>query len=304
MSLAASLNPSQQQILVNLGNRYVVFGPAVGLPEPLRFSPDKDSEILRRAVDEGEISEARVIQTLRVSGMKKLEPDAESSIADVKLVADNGDYVLVDVKVRESEPKQRDFRQGFERVGEAARGGKNLQVWYLNIERLKLSVIRIDEQSRPQVDQLNPLDVWEKSADGVFNRANVVEEVDDWAHRISTLYRDVKVWLSDHPGLRYDESRTVTMSEELMQRFAAPDRELPVLDILRGDQVVVSFVPRGLWLIGAWGRVDMIAPDRTEMLIAIRREDGKFEWRLTSSNNRRQTAPFDRNALLAIVPSP
>jgi hypothetical protein len=79
---------------------------------------------------------------------------------------------------------------------------------------------------------------------------------------------------------------------------------LPVLDILRGDRVVVSFVPRGLWLIGAWGRIDMIARDRTEILVAIRREDGRFEWRLASSDNRRQTAPFDRNALLAIVPLP
>jgi hypothetical protein len=84
------------------------------------------------------------------------------------------------------------------------------------------------------------------------------------------------------------------MSEELMQRFAVSDRELPVLDVLSGNRVTVSFVPRGLWLIGAWGRIDAIT--------AIRHEDGTFEWRLTSSDDRRHTVPFGRDALLALVP--
>ena len=161
---------------------------------------------------------------------------------------------------------------------------------------MKLSVIRL-EQSQLQIDRLNPLDVREKTADGVFERARVVEEVEDWARRISALYSNIGEWLNDQPGLRCEESRAVTMSEQMMQKFAVPDRELPILDVLSGDQVIISFVPRGLWLNDAWGRIDVITSDHTQILVAIRREGGKFEWRLASSNGRGHTA-FDRNALV------
>lgn len=302
MPTTATLNPSQQQILIHVGNRDVVFGPPPGLPAPLRFDPDTDSQVLRRVADESEVDEARIIETLRVSGMKSAEPDGETSSADVKLVDDAGNSVLIDIKVRERDPRPRDLDQAFQRIRDAARSGETLQVWFINVERLKLSVTRLEE-SREQIEQLAPLDVWERTSSGVFfRRARVVDEVEDWERRISALYSDVRTWLSDQSSLRYEESRTVTMSEELMQRFAVPDRELPVLDVLSGDEVVISFVPRGLWLIGAWGRIDVITSDRTGILVAIRRDDETFEWRLTSSEDRRHTAPFDRDALLALVP--
>jgi hypothetical protein len=68
MTTASTFDPSQRQILVNIGNRYVVFGPSPGLPEPLHFDPQVDSEILPRVADESDVTEARIVRTLRVSG--------------------------------------------------------------------------------------------------------------------------------------------------------------------------------------------------------------------------------------------
>jgi hypothetical protein len=78
------------------------------------------------------------------------------------------------------------------------------------------------------------------------------------------------------------------------------DREIPLLDVLAADQVILSFVPRGLWWIGSRGRIDVITRARTHRLLALGGE-GALAWRLVSLENRHQTQPFDKNALLALV---
>jgi hypothetical protein len=301
MPTAAALNPSQQQILIHLGNRDVVFGPLLGLPGPLNFYPGLESQQLPRIADESEVDEARIVETLRVFGMKKTGADGERFGADLRLIDDAGNSVLIDIKIRERDPRSRDFNQVLERIKDAARSGETLQVWFINVERLKLSVVRLDG-SLPQLEELVPIDVWEETSSGVFRRAQVVDEIQDWEHRVSQLYRDVRAWLSEQHSFRYEENRTVTMSEELMRKFAVPDRELRVLDVISNEKVLISFVPRGLWLIGSWGRVDAITPEGTAILVAIRHDDETFEWRVTSSGDRPQLVPFDRDSLLALVP--
>jgi hypothetical protein len=222
----------------------------------------------------------------------------ETSNADFALLDHNGNRVFVDVKVRESDPKRRDFEQWTQRLKAAASTGQILEVWYFNIERSKLGVMHLD-QSRLRHDELMPLDVWEKTGEGVFRRAQVVEEVEDWVHRVRGLYDEIQTWLGNRPDLHCEQSRSVIMSEEMMQRFAVTDCEIPVLDVLDANQVIASFVPRGLWLIGSWGRIDVITRDLTHVLVALR-EEGNFEWRLVSPETR-QLKPFDKNALLQLV---
>jgi hypothetical protein len=293
-----SILDAARQVLVNLGNRYVVFAPSPGLPQLPRFDLEKDAAILPQVADESEVIESRVVETLRVSGMTRLIP-ADISTADIELVDENGNHILVDIKLRERDPKKRDLDEGHQRLQAAAKKGQQLEIWYLNTERLKITIMS-GVGHRLQFQELTPIDVWEKTADGVCDRAQVIEEVDDWVHRIDALYEDVCAWLNDRPNLRFDRSRSVVMSEELMQKFAVTDRELFILDVVDGDQVVASFVPRGLWLIGSWGRIDIITRDQTRMLVALR-TDGKLEWRLVSPESRRRTEPFDKSALLATL---
>jgi hypothetical protein len=299
MTTMSTLEPSQRQILVNLGNRYVVFGPAAGLPQPIHFQSQTDSEVLPRVADESEIAEARIAQTLRVYGMKTSAAIEGRLKADVELLAADGNRVLIDIKVREHDPKTSDFDRVYQRLTEAAKMGQTLEFWYFNIERLKLVLMHLDG-SHFRIAELTPLDVWEKTADGVFNRARVVEEVEDWVHRVGALYQDIRAWLGARRDLRCEQTRTVTMSEEMMQKFAVTDREIPVLDVLDADQVIASFVPRGLWLIGSWGRIDVITRDGTQILVALGGV-GNLKWRLVSPEDRGRMVPFDKNALLALV---
>jgi hypothetical protein len=297
MNTTPSIDPEKRQVLVNLGNRFVVFGPEGGLPEPIRFDPE-NSAILPRVADEREVTEARIAETLQVSGMTRGTPGAKSADdADIELVDPAGHRILVDVKVRERDPKQRDLQWGTEQLTLAKSKGRELEIWFFNIDRLMLTVMRLDG-SVLRFDHLAALNVWEKTPEGVFERQRVVEEVEDWQRRVERLYADVRVWLGDKEDLRFEQTRTVTMSEEMMREFAVTDRELAVLDVLRGDQVVASFVPRGLWLVGAWGRIDVITKDGTSALVAIKNLD-RFEWKLTSPKYRHRS--FDKFALLELM---
>jgi len=225
--------------------------------------------------------------------------DAAVNDSDIELVDHAGNRILIDIKVRETDPKLRDMQSGTERLNRAKSEGHNLEVWFFNVERLKLTVIRLDE-SNLRVDYLVPLNVWTRTSEGIFERQRVIDEVDDWLYRVEHLYSDVRAWLNDKRDLRFEQTRTVTMSEEMMQEFAVTDRDLSVLDVLRDDQVVASFVPRGLWLIGAWGRIDIITRHRTWILIAIKQLQ-KFEWQLASPENRGRLRGFDKSALLEIL---
>lgn len=299
MNSISPADPDRRQILVNIGNRFVVFGPEGGLPEPLRFDPDA-SPTLPRVADESDVAESRITETLQVAGMTRAQSQSAGNIgADIELVNSAGDHIRVEVKVRERDPKRRDFDTGMERLNLAKSKNQRAEVWFFNIERLKLTVMRL-EGSALQFDQLVPLNVWEKTSEGIFERNRVVDEVEDWVRRIERLYAQVREWVVDKGDLRLEQTRTVTMSEEMMQKFAVTDRELPILDVLCGDQVVTSFVPRGLWLIGAWGRIDIITKKRTWILVAIKK-DNEFEWRLVSSEDRRQTRPFEKASLVELM---
>jgi hypothetical protein len=70
MNNITPIDPAKRQVLVNLGNRFVVFGPDGGLPEPLRFDPI-DSIATPRVADESEVAETRIAETLRISGMTR-----------------------------------------------------------------------------------------------------------------------------------------------------------------------------------------------------------------------------------------
>jgi hypothetical protein len=186
----------------------VVFGPSAGLPPTVRFDPEIDSEVLPRVADEGEIAEARIAQTLRVSGMKRLAGVEETRNADVVLLDDDGNRILIEIQVRERDPKQRDFEQWHQRLTEAARLGQTLEVWYFNIERLKLVVMHLD-QSHMRIDELIPLDVWEKTTEGVFDRAQVVEEVEDWVAELEPC--TTTFGLGSSSALACDANRTAPL---------------------------------------------------------------------------------------------
>jgi hypothetical protein len=297
---ASHYDPSQRQVLVNLGNRWVVFGSNVTLPRALHFSPVDGKPSLPRVAHETEHAGERILETLRVSdGKVKHGPRQQGP--DLEIIDRDGNRTFVEVKVREREPSSRDFEQILNYLRkEHGDSASRIEVWNFNIERLKLHIFASDARGLARHIELVPLNVWEYGPEGApFERSRVLARVEDWENRVNALYGDVEKWAEQMPGLRSDRTRSVEMSEELMQKFAVPDRELPVLDILRGDEAVASFVPRGLWLIKYNGRIDIITAAGTRVLLDAG-EKGTVQWNLADPTNK-SFVRFDESAFKNVL---
>lgn len=299
--MAKQQDMDKRQVLCVVGNRHVVFGPLPGMNQRVMFNPESDTPILPRIADDSDLSTERLIQTLQVYGMKRVElAESEQSMSDLSLVDAEGAQIFIEVKVRAHNPKSRDLNAGYEQIRLGQAEGQNVEVWHFNTERLDL-VIQAFDKNLPVSCELPPSNVWEISESGIFRRDHVVAEVSAWEASVKQLYADVTSWYGDKSNVKFDSSRSVTMSEELMQKYAVSDRELPILDIIFGDQVLASLVPRGLWLIGAWGRIDVITEKETRMLVRLRTEGGTFKWHVVSLENRRVTEPLSKDLMRCVL---
>lgn len=127
---------------------------------------------------------------------------------------------------------------------------------------------------------------------------DVHERVIDWKKRVDQLYESVT---QEIVGL-YEVSKqdAVEMNEEMMQMFHLKPTTLPVLRVSSAGKLLLLFKPKGLWIVGANGRVDLITPKSALFLV----DDSKFK---TASNwvqydsKRSVSRPFNKNLLLEIL---
>lgn len=289
---------AERQLLLNLGNRWAILGDPHSPPRVATFSPT-DGRPLSRVSDESEVAERRIIETLKVS-TADVEKTPSANESDLVLKFPDGKRVFVEIKVREHEPRRKDLEAIFHQLRSAHHAeGATHELWVINIENLRLHIYYTDSTEIKHA-QFTPLNIWEYGEKGeAFERKRVADKVDQWVARIADLYQQVAEWVSPIGGVRSSQDRKIEMSEELMRKYAVPARELPILDVFRGDEPVVSFVPRGLWIIGASGRIDIIVPSGTQILVNVGEE--AVDWQLVSSKDRRKMQPFTRQTFSQLL---
>jgi hypothetical protein len=178
--------PPFRQVLVNIGNRFVVFGTQQSLPMPVKFGPENAQRPRRRVGDEMEIDERRIIESIRVSDARVVTHELPNAQADFALHDDREITTIVEFKVQDRAPRLREIEAIFKAVREAHNNqARKFEVWYLNVERLQLQIFWRDPVVVANHIELAALDVWDYGNEGdkLFKRAQVVEEVDDWAQR-------------------------------------------------------------------------------------------------------------------------
>lgn len=124
--------------------------------------------------------------------------------------------------------------------------------------------------------------------DGQLNATHIAERVSEWKSRISSLYDQLSTWLPDSHST--ERSDTVPMHEDIMRAHGVGPTELPILTIYRQGEWIARLVPRGLWIIGANGRLDLFT-QRDHAIIVDRAEN--FEtprWQIAAATSRRATA--------------
>jgi hypothetical protein len=118
---------------------------------------------------------------------------------------------------------------------------------------------------------------------------------DDWIERLNELHSLMEAWLQmpDYAHLSIVDQTPVTMSEDLMQRFGVAPRRMPTFEIRAGKQRVMRFQPKGLWVIGANGRVDLITKAAAPILVDKAEPLSRpSNWQLYYPSNRSRSVPL------------
>ena len=132
-----------------------------------------------------------------------------------------------------------------------------------------------------------------------IDRAHVLRRLADWSSRIDDFYRNVLSWLDDDWTSAI--VRTVPMDEPLMQKFNVPAAHLPVLRLSSIGRPDVVFEPRGLWIIGINGRIDLTHSDQHYIITDQSENFTAPDWQIAPILNRRQWRPFSQARLNEIL---
>ena len=130
----------------------------------------------------------------------------------------------------------------------------------------------------------------------------IKNRVQDWQQRLMVLYSDIQKWLSPEMGYEIDTSGTTVMNEELMKQKGVPPVNLPTLKIIKNDEVLLVFQPKGLWVIGANGRVDVFGKTNNWILVdTSERFAERTDWKIAEPTDRVSLKAFDRDSLVNML---
>jgi hypothetical protein len=99
----------------------------------------------------------------------------------------------------------------------------------------------------------------EARSDRPADPAHVLARLMDWRERTHNFYDFAQATLGN--DFTYDRTGKQRSAEELVQRAGISADQIPALDILRIERPAGTLrailIPRGLWIIGANGRLDL-----------------------------------------------
>lgn len=147
----------------------------------------------------------------------------------------------------------------------------------------------------------------EVRSDRQVDRAHVLARLNDWQKRVQVLFVFIENSLG--PEFTYDRTAKQHSREELVQRARLREDEVPALDILRIEKPPGSLraliVPRGLWVIGANGRLDLrvLFPKLEQYLIVDRSQPlaGNADWYLIPAADRITRHPLTKELIRDVI---
>jgi hypothetical protein len=127
-------------------------------------------------------------------------------------------------------------------------------------------------------DQIGDVDEPENSKESVTVR------VKDWLKRLDALFGEIRRWAWAN-GWKVEDGAPVPMREELMERFAVPESGQPSLSLRSVEGAEIWIKPKGLWVIGANGRVDLYSRKGAFTLVDVADAFQKPDWVLHRVGN-------------------
>jgi hypothetical protein len=125
------------------------------------------------------------------------------------------------------------------------------------------------------------------------------KRIRDWKKRISNLYATLKSWTKD-TDYYLKAGGKIEMYEELMDQFNVPPVQLDTVDLYKNDKLILVFKPKGLWMIGTNGGIDILTFRGGYTLIDMAEPFKAPKWKLYSSDNRTRV-DFTKQSFLQLI---
>jgi len=113
-----------------------------------------------------------------------------------------------------------------------------------------------------------------------INKPYVEERVKDRKNRISSLYSFVEKTLSGMENIECKKKRFATMYEGLMDEYKVKAEKLPILDIYKKKKLIAAIRPKGLWVVGANGRIDILTHSGSYIVVDTAEKLKKPKWQV------------------------
>ncbi len=131
------------------------------------------------------------------------------------------------------------------------------------------------------------------------DKRQIEKRVSDWKKRVAGLYSNINIWLK---GSEYSlkDGHKLTMYEELMSQFDIPATEIDTKDVYKGKTFILTLKPKGLWIIGANGRIDILTTKGNYMLVDYAEQFETPKWKLFNGD-KKNAVEFTKPAFLNLL---
>ena len=128
---------------------------------------------------------------------------------------------------------------------------------------------------------------------------HIARRVEDWAGRVTGLYTAIGDWLPD--GWEARPGAPVVMHEAMMRKFDVAAKRVPTLELRGPTGGTAKLEPRGLWIIGGNGRIDLKRNGRRYLIVDMA---GNFEapdWKVAPAERRCDREAVTENWLRRVL---
>ncbi len=113
---------------------------------------------------------------------------------------------------------------------------------------------------------------------------HIQRRVDDWEQRLNNLYEMISDWLPD--GWRAHHGKPVIMHERMMRKFGIAAKQIPTLKLFNQSGDSIKLEPRGLWILGTNGRLDLKHAGQHYFIVDFAENFKQPDWQVVRAENR------------------
>ena len=134
-----------------------------------------------------------------------------------------------------------------------------------------------------------------------FTKTYVHRRIREWKKRIATIYGQFSDAIKDKPEYELRTGRPVKLFEEPMYEAQVPAVEIPTAEMRKNGKNLFHLIPRGLWVIGANGLIDILTAKGGYVLYDSAEEFEKPNWLLFTPDDRKLAKPFNQMEISKIL---